>query len=272
MNRRKYRKTWLKHQKAYERYAYSKLMPLFKGYNDAIEWDKMNIGNYPIVIEEVVSKEKMYATYFDIYSRVGLLHGKRVGKFINEELKNFTDSAFLKLWEEQLQYFFRNQGFRRVNNINTTYVQTIIRLMETRLSSGMSLEEAVSEVQKQVRGRGFYRWQTLRIARTESTSAANFGALQSSHVSGFVMEKEWISANDARTRGKKPTTGYDHYHMNGIKVPQDGKFTLTSSEFGTDLLEFPGDPEGKPGNLINCRCTIALVPKRDDDGNFIRKL
>ena len=128
MNRRKYRKTWLKHQKAYERYAYSKLMPLFKGYNDAIDWDKMNIGNYPIVIEEVVSKEKMYSTYFDIYSRVGLLHGKRVGKFINEELKNFTDSAFLKLWEEQLQYFFRNQGFRNVNNINTTYVQTIIRL------------------------------------------------------------------------------------------------------------------------------------------------
>ena len=39
-------------------------MPLFKGYNDAIEWDKMNIGNYPIVIEEVVSKEKMYCNLF----------------------------------------------------------------------------------------------------------------------------------------------------------------------------------------------------------------
>ena len=100
--------------------------------------------------------------------------------------------------------------------------------METRLSSGLSLEEAVSEVQKQVRGRGFYRWQTLRIARTESTSAANFGALQSSHVSGFVMEKEWISAEDARTRGFENTQGFDHYHMNGVKVGEKEKFVLNS--------------------------------------------
>ena len=86
------------------------------------------------------------------------------------------------------------------------------------------------------------------------------------------MEKEWISAEDARTRGFENTQGFDHYHMNGVKVGEKEKFVLNSNKYGQDLLEFPGDPKGKAGNLVNCRCTIALVPKRDDDGNLIRKL
>jgi len=34
----------------------------------------------------------------------------------------------------------------------------------------------------------------------------------------------------------------------------DGYFTATGGR-----LAFPGDPEGEPGNSINCRCTIVPV-------------
>jgi hypothetical protein len=142
--------------------------------------------------------------------------------------------------------------------------------MDTRLVDGIGMEETIKEMQRIVNSRNFYRWQAMRIARTETTASANFGAIESGKVSGYVMEKVWISARDTRTR-RKPDDKYDHYHMNGVKVPQDGVFVFNESDlFGADKLEYPGDPKGKAGNLVNCRCSVGIVPKRDENGNLVK--
>jgi hypothetical protein len=33
---------------------------------------------------------------------------------------------------------------------------------------------------------------------------------------------------------------------------------------------FPGDPKGSAGNVVNCRCSVAQVVRRDKDGNIMR--
>ena len=37
-----------------------------------------------------------------------------------------------------------------------------------------------------------------------------------------------------------------------------------------DELAYPGDPKGRAGNVINCRCTVGIIPKRDASGSLIR--
>jgi len=114
---------------------------------------------------------------------------------------------------------------------------------------------------KLIKSRNFYRWQALRIARTETTAASNYAATVSSSVSGVLMDKVWISALDERTRQGK----FNHLEMNQKRVPLDKPFNVSGEK-----LMFPGDPKGSGGNVINCRCSVAQVVRRDADGNIMR--
>ena len=121
-----------------------------------------------------------------------------------------------------------------------------------------------TDMEKLIKSRNFYRWQALRIARTETTAASNYAATVSSSVSGVLMDKVWVSALDARTR-QEPESRFDHYHMNQVRVPLEEAFNVSGEK-----LMFPGDPKGSAGNVVNCRCSVAQVVRRDKDGNIIR--
>jgi hypothetical protein len=94
----------------------------------------------------------------------------------------------------------------------------------------------------------------------------NTGAMLSAATSRVVMDKVWISAQDNRTR-RLPRDNYDHLHMKGKQVPYDGVFIVPSTQ-SIDLMSYPGDSAGSAGNVIQCRCTVAFVPKRDASGNL----
>jgi hypothetical protein len=108
----------------------------------------------------------------------------------------------------------------------------------------------------------------MRIARTESTAAANYASIRATQQSGFATAKEWMSYQDARTR-RAPDDAFDHWHMNGVTVPTHEHFVMEGRD-RVDTLMYPGDPQGAPGNIINCRCTLIYKPMKDADGNLIR--
>lgn len=88
-------------------------------------------------------------------------------------------------------------------------------------------------------------WQTRsqRIARTEATGAANYGAVQALKDEGRT-HKQWIATEDKRTRP-------EHIRADRQIVKVDDEF-----EVGGYRLHMPGDP-GAPARLvINCRCTV----------------
>ncbi len=58
---------------------------------------------------------------------------------------------------------------------------------------------------------------------------------------GLEVKKKWLATLDARTRSS-------HGHLDGECIDLDEKFS--------NGLEFPGDPDGSPGEVYNCRCTM----------------
>ena len=91
--------------------------------------------------------------------------------------------------------------------------------------------------------------QAIRSARTIVTGAENKGRQDSyarAEADGIILQKEWISTNDSRTR-------HSHAALDGAKVDQDKKFD--------NGLMYPGDPNGKPEEVWNCRCSVAAVVK-----------
>jgi hypothetical protein len=96
--------------------------------------------------------------------------------------------------------------------------------------------------------------QAIRSARTLVTGAENKGRLDSykrAQDDGIVLQKEWLSSNDGRTR---------HAHLPGsfgsLIVDIDKPF---SNDIG--LIMYPGDPGAHPANTYNCRCSMASVVK-----------
>lgn len=266
----KYRQRYLRYHKGYEKRSTTELIKVFKGWFSKIDFTSLQAGSYKTVINNAMDFESLEQAYINIYREVGLVHGKRVGKDINTGLKAFTWGAFLTVFELNVVDYLRRYGVERILTVRRSVFDDIVELISTRLAEGKDMRDVTNEINTLVNRRDFYRWQAERIARTESTAASNYAALQAGDVSGFQMGKEWISATDARTR-RKPKSEYDHFEMNGKRVKRNEKFIFNRSKDPRNQLDYPGDPTAYPGNVINCRCTVAIVALRDKDGNLIPK-
>ena len=102
----------------------------------------------------------------------------------------------------------------------------------------------------------------IRTARTAVTNAQNAGRMDSyvaAEKMGIEMEREWVSALDARTRP-------EHAEADGQVVGIDEPFIV-----GGEKLMFPGDRSGSGWNIYNCRCTQIAKVKGVDTSDAKRR-
>lgn len=248
----------------YERMAYKIFIESFRESSNKIPFNFLTEGNYDLLVESSIPVEDITQAYFKVYKDIGLIHGERVGKEINLQLKEFTLSALLSQFDRTLLTWLLQNSSLRIRSVRNTLVKYIQEVIAFGIAEGKGISEISTDLQKLINKPNFYRWQTLRIARTETTAAANHAATISANVSGVLMEKVWISSKDARTR-RPPNSRYNHLAMNGVRVDEGEKFNVNG-----DMVLYPGDPKGAEGNVINCRCSVAQVVKRDSNGNIIR--
>ena len=113
--------------------------------------------------------------------------------------------------------------------------------------------------------REFYRYQIARIARTETTGAANWGRQQSTQIMGILTQKTWLTMLDERVRDR-PFPGFNHRVLHGVTIGSEELFSQ-----GGVSLSYPGDPRAQPplrsaGMIINCRCLAVYTPATDARG------
>ena len=264
---RQFRKQWMKFHRGYEKKAYRIIIKHLKKHTLTIPFEKINQFNAIVFLEVNIPQEVFKDMYYDIYKEIGLIHGKRVGKYINNQInqKDFQFGAFSDTWLAEVQRMLLGQGGANITTVRKNYIDFVMELITKEFNDGKPSTEIAKALEKLIRSRNFYRWQAERIARTETTTASNYASVTASTISGVIMEKVWISAQDARTR-RPPKSPYDHYDMNGKSVLLNEAFNV-----GGEMLQFPGDQKnGSAGNVINCRCTVAQRVKRDKNGNIIR--
>ena len=263
---RQYRKQWFKWHLQYEKQATIVFQRAFKSIANDIPFDTMSTGTYQEVVMFHVSEGKIFDAYVDVYKTVGFVHGKRIGRQINQQIneKDFTLDGFISAFERNITRWLIENGGQRIVSVRQNYIKFINDIIARGLLEGKTIQQISKDMQRLIKSRNFYRWQSLRIARTETTTAANYAATVASSISGVIMDKVWISAQDNRTR-QPPDSIYDHFDMNWVKVPLAKPFFVS----GENLM-YPGDPKGSSGNTINCRCTVAQVVRRDSNGRIIR--
>ena len=107
-------------------------------------------------------------------------------------------------------------------------------------AAGMGMSDIADMIDDSVFG-GNAASRSETIARTESISAMNAGEYLSAKESGVIQSKEWLTQGDDVVRES-------HAEQDGEIVDLDETFT--------NGLQFPGDPDGPPEEVINCRCTM----------------
>jgi SPP1 gp7 family putative phage head morphogenesis protein len=164
--------------------------------------------------------------------------------------------GFNEEWTRLIIEYFRQYILNKaVLPITDNTKEMVRKILSKAIEEGWSVEETVKEIMTKTNDLNKKRARV--ITRTESVRAMNHGALVGADKSLFVMEKVWITAKDERVRGS-------HRRLEGKKADVEDSFPDT-------VLKFPGDPDGEAKDVVNCRCTVGLVPKRDENGRLIRK-
>lgn len=265
----KYRQKYLRYHASYEKRATKELLKVFKSWGKRIQLQGDDFNGWVSQVNSFTPIDDLMTAYLTIYTNIGKVHGSRVLRDIDKETKMFGFGEFVEVFRTAVGLYLQREGLKRVVLVRQSFIDEIVKIISQRNEMGWSVARITDAVQEQVKQPNFYRWQAARIARTESTAASNFSAMQVGSRTGFMMQKVWVSASDGRTR-RKPDDEFDHFEMNGKKVDVDQPFKLTSNKGVEDLVQFPGDPTGDAGNIINCRCAIAMVPKKDRNGRLIR--
>jgi len=147
--------------------------------------------------------------------------------------------------------FLRNKTMRFAEQVN----QTTINDLKQQLIAGFQNGESIDEIAERVRNVFDFATESRSrtIARTEIIGATNAGIEDTFKESQVVEYKEWLTARDELVREA-------HAAADGQTVKLNEVFDI-----GGEALKFPGDPNGSPGNIVNCRCT--LLPVLKEGGN-----
>lgn len=183
--------------------------------------------------------QAMAIATFNAFGARVMMQGK--GSGIALETKGFAET----MTRFALQYIAGEAMRRRITDVADTTRGFIMRAVRQGYEDGLGQRGVAQYILDLVPS--FTDARAGLIARTETHGAANAGANEAAKETGLNLRKEWISADDERTRE-------DHSLANGQIVGQDEAFDI-----GGEALMFPGDPAGSGGQVINCRCSLGWV-------------
>jgi len=208
-----------------------------------------------------IHKEQIQKMFLEIYSTIGVNYANRINKELEKTKK--ANVLFNETLLKEILLFLSNEGGEKITSVHNTLIEEVIKAIKNQLGENATVIDLQNAIYNVVsRSQTYFKWQALRIARTETTTSSNFAAMKTAEQSDLVLEKVWISVQDDRTRIRP----YDHLDMNNQKQDLEKPFFV-----GGENIMFPGDAKAAPGNTINCRCTIGFVPKRDAEGMLILK-
>lgn len=154
----------------------------------------------------------------------------------------------------RMRDFLSARANQLAGQVTTTTYDQIVRAMSEGTIAGETLDEIAARIRHVFDVADTAR--SVTIARTEVISAYNGATAEFAAEVGtdVVGGQEWIATRDGRTRE-------DHAGADGQVVVGVGPFDV-----GGEQLEYPGDPNGSPDNIINCRCALALLTPEDVAG------
>jgi uncharacterized protein with gpF-like domain len=222
-------------------------------YNDAIDLFLRVKAMTSASAQGFFQDSKYVGMYEGMYSKIGLQFANWYSRNVEKYLPKADAGNMQSIWANAFAFMGNQVAGQRVTMVSSTAQATLTNTLRQFMSDPifMSAGEKVQAKMLRQKFDGLADYQARRIVRTEATNAANYATEQAALnlFPGADMTKTWKSGYDARVRPA-------HQAANNQVVPFNSKFSV-----GGESLQRPGDPNGSASNVINCRCSMIVLPK-----------
>ena len=250
---------------SYEKKAFRILLKEFRTLGKKIPYKLLTLDNAESVLKITINQSNIQKALFKVHYMIGNEAGRlqlREFQQWEREVKRIKPNKyplFSQAYQNWLVDYYDRLGGENIVLLTDTYIKTVVIEMKKSAFLNETQDQMADRIFKEVNKPNFYRWQAMRIARTETTFAVNAGTEISGDFTVIEMQKRWIGMEDGKERA-------DHVAANGQLVGKNEKFTV-----GGEKLSYPGDKlsGASKQNLINCRCRFSYVPKKDADGTYV---
>lgn len=199
-------------------------------------------------VDQLLSPEKMEKYLNELWVKVG-------GKFAHDTERLIVKRKSLEEprideWEEGFRMYAADRSKQIAKKIIQTQADYIKIAIDKVINDAQVTGEAISTISGAIKEEFakdliiMQRYEAERIARTEVIGASNKGSFDGAKASGLDMKKGWLHSG-IYTPG---------YRQNHVDYETRGYINM-DDEFAPGL-QYPGDPNADPGEIINCRCTI----------------
>lgn len=140
---------------------------------------------------------------------------------------------------------------QHITYIAETTRENVNRIVGASYREGLSIPATAKAIRQGMTEASVKR--SVLIARTEMVGAVNGGSLAATRIvqdaTGVKYEKQWLTA-----AGAKHPRHHRYVGLNGQTTSLDGYFDVGGYE-----LQYPGDSDGPPREVCNCRCALGYV-------------
>jgi hypothetical protein len=149
-------------------------------------------------------------------------------------------------WEDYYRRYMRERSAFKLGLIMDGQTKIVNSLIDRVLAEGIEQGYGIAKIQAQMRSElingltEINKFQAERIARTEVIGASNTGSYDAAKESKLDMKKEWLTSGLPNVR----PTHLANEALGGVHMD----FEYTGG------CQYPGDPNGTPDEIINCRC------------------
>ena len=198
-------------------------------------------------VDQLLSPEKMEKYLNELWVKVG-------GKFAHDTERLIVKRKSLEEprideWEEGFRMYAADRSKQIAKKIIKTQADYIKIAIDKVINDAQVTGEAISTISGAIKEEFakdliiMQRYEAERIARTEVIGASNKGSFDGAKNSGLDIKKGWLTSGLPGVRDTHLS-----YELRG--------YINMEEEFAPGLLH-PGDPNGAPEEIINCRCTIV---------------
>jgi len=245
----------------YEKKAYTSLIKDFRKILGSIHYNNLTYEFLDKTISFNINEKALEKTMLNLYLDIGLKYGKHVVRDLQSEIK--AKKPFPLFSERFIKFitdYFKKSGGEKIEIITKTLSKSVLKVISDAQAAGLTQEKMIDLVKKTVNKPNFYRWQAMRIARTESLFAMNSAKVESFESNSFKVNKVWRQGGSRHPRA-------DHSIMDGTEIPSEDAFTMPNGE----RAMYPGDDSLSASQVINCSCSVSYKPVRDNNGDLVLK-
>ena len=201
-----------------------------------------HIDNLDSKVDYLISSKPIETTINHIYVKFG---AKIANDFV--KLMPIRGQKSVVDWEEILYQSFRAKAAKKVTEIVGTtkeLAKTVIRNNLAMANDGASIDAISANIKSGLTDVGgpISAGRARTIARTEVIGSANFATHESATSLGLDLEHKWVTGG-ANIRESHLSAEAEDWK------PVDEGWYLS----GVEMMH-PSDPNGLPGEVINCKC------------------